>query len=68
MSKKNTLGKTLRSLRKAKKWTQLDLAERANVARSYITHLELDNRTPSMGALRKLAQALGVNTTVLVVD
>lgn len=68
MSKKNTLGKTLRFLRKAKKWTQLDLAKKARVARSYITHIELDNRMPSIGVLKKLARALDVNLTVLVVD
>jgi len=67
-NRKNTLGKTLRSLREAKEWTQLDLAERANITRSYVTHLELGNRTPSIGTLKQLAWALKIHWTALIGD
>ena len=65
---KNSLGKTLRSLRQAKRWTQLDLAEKADITRSYVTHLELDNRNPSVYTLKKLASALRIPWTALVGD
>ena len=67
-NRKNTLGQTLRSLRKSKQWTQLDLAGRAGIARSYVTHLELDNRNPTIDTLKKLANAFRIHWTALAVD
>ncbi|MHC4864651.1 MAG: helix-turn-helix domain-containing protein [Planctomycetota bacterium] len=67
-NKKNTLGETLYAFRTARQWTQLDLAKRAGVTRSYVTHLELDNRNPSICTLKKLALAFRIPWTALVVD
>jgi transcriptional regulator with XRE-family HTH domain len=56
-----TLGEVVRELREAKNFTQAQLAERANVAVSYVLVLEAGRagRTTS-SILVRLAKALGV--------
>lgn len=56
-----TLGEVVRELREAKGLTQAQLAERAQVALSYVTVLEAGNqRNPSRLIVQRLARALGV--------
>jgi transcriptional regulator with XRE-family HTH domain len=60
------LGEIVRELRERQRLTQAQLAERAQLALSYITLLESGqqaNLTPS--ALSRLARALGVTTRYL---
>jgi transcriptional regulator with XRE-family HTH domain len=54
------VGKRVRSLRKAKKWTQPDLAERAGVHFTYIAQVERLGINASVKTLYRLAAALEV--------
>jgi len=57
----------VKRLRRAKGWTQADLAQKAKVSRAYITMLESGVRkTPSVPMLRRLAKALGVPVAELL--
>ncbi|TKC90143.1 helix-turn-helix transcriptional regulator [Trinickia terrae] len=56
-------GKALRSLRKARKATQRDLAVRARLDRSYISSLELGEASPTLDTLLALSRALGISLT-----
>ncbi len=56
-----TLGEIVRELREAKGLTQAQLAEKAQVALSYVTVLEAGHqRNPSRQILYRLARALDV--------
>lgn len=61
-----TLGLRIRTLRKALKMTQQQLANAAEVSRIYIQALESNRRSPSMKLLRRLAEKLGVETSDLL--
>lgn len=65
--KKRTLGSTLRHYRDASGLTQLELANETGLDRSYIGHIELGNRFPTVETLKKLASALGIHWTMLAV-
>jgi transcriptional regulator with XRE-family HTH domain len=49
-----------------RKWSQSQLAERANMPPSSIAHFETGNRKPSFDTLRRLANALDVTTDYLL--
>jgi transcriptional regulator with XRE-family HTH domain len=56
-----TLGEIVRELREAKGLTQGQLAEKAQVALSYVTLLEAGHQgNPSRQILHRIARALGV--------
>ncbi len=60
MAKKGDLGERLRSLRKARGWTQEELAAASGLTRSHISRLEGgDIQLPSRDRLLRLATALG---------
>ena len=61
-----TLGLRIRTLRKALKMTQQQLADETDVSRIYIQALESNRRSPSMKLLRRLADKLGVETSSLL--
>ena len=55
----------IKELRKARKWTQAELAERIGVSRVHLANLESadaasHHRTPSLATLEKLAKAFKV--------
>ena len=54
------LGARVAGIRRLKKWTQLQLAERAELPRSYVADIEGARRNPSLRTLLRLASALGV--------
>jgi len=58
----------IRTLRKARKMTQAELARKAELSLGYIAHLETETgpRDPKVSSLRKLAKALGVPVTELL--
>jgi len=57
----------LKTIRKAKGLSQVDLAAKAKVGRTYIVKLESgDKVNPSLAILQKLAKALGVPVTKLL--
>ena len=60
------LGLRIRTLRKAHKMTQQELADLTDVSRIYIQALESNRRSPSMKLLRRLAEKLGVETADLL--
>lgn len=61
-----TFGLRLRSLRKAHRLTQQQLAEMTDVSRIYIQALESNRRSPSMKLLHRLADALSVDAADLL--
>ena len=61
-----TLGLRIRTLRKARKMTQQQLADVTQVSRIYIQALESNRRSPSMKLLHRLSEQLGVETCDLL--
>ena len=55
----NHLGARLRRLREEKKWSLSDLAEKADVSRSYIAQIEAGESEPTQAKIIQLANALG---------
>ncbi len=61
------LSRVIRTLREAKGLTQVDLARRAKIERTYLTKLETgDKDNPSLAILKRIAKALGVPVTTLL--
>jgi transcriptional regulator with XRE-family HTH domain len=57
----------LKALREDKGLSQVELANKAKVERTYIVKLESrDKKNPSLDILKKLAKALGVPVTELL--
>ncbi len=56
----------LRRLRKAQGYSQETLARKARVGRLTILRAEAGTHTPTLGTLRKLARALGVELSDLL--
>ena len=61
-------GKIIRLLRGAKGWSQKDLSDRVNVARTYLAQVESGKRTPGLVLLRDAARELDVPVALLLVD
>jgi transcriptional regulator with XRE-family HTH domain len=55
------LGKRIRRLRKAKKWTQEKLGERAELNYKFLGEIERGKQNPSIVTLIKLADALEIS-------
>jgi transcriptional regulator with XRE-family HTH domain len=60
------LGSELRKARQRAGLTQEELAFRADVSRNYVSMLELDQKSPTVQTLMKLADALGVKASQLL--
>ena len=54
------LAMRIKALRKERKWTQSDLAERAKVSAGYIARLETRRHDPKLSTLVKIAGAFKV--------
>jgi len=63
---RTTLVKRLRHLRAERGLSQVALAERAGIARSYLARLELGQQDPTLGTVEKLAKALRVRVSRLI--
>ena len=61
-----TFGKRIADLRKERKMTQEELAERSGFSQQYISGLERGNRNPTIVSIYELGQALGVSHEQLV--
>ena len=59
-------GNHLRELRVERGLTQSELAFRGNFDRNYIGMVERGERNPSLKSLNRIAQALGVSLSVLL--
>lgn len=68
MEPDQALGQALRSLRTRRKWSQTELALRADVARGYISLIELGKNSPSVRLMFKLCDALDVAPSEFMKD
>ncbi len=59
-------GSKVKKLRKAKGWSQEDLAKRAGLHRTYIGSIERSERNVSLINIERIAKALGVSVETLV--
>lgn len=60
------VGARVRHCREKRQWTQEDLAERAELDRSYIAGIEAGLRNPSIKAVAKIARGLGLTVSALL--
>ena len=63
-----SLGNRIKTLRKAQHLTQQKLADKVEVSRIYVQALESNRRLPSMKLLQRLAPALEVEVSDLLMD
>jgi len=61
------LGENVRHYRKSRGMTQEQLAIAAGMERSYVSDLERGTRNPSVAALGRLANALSVDPSTLLI-
>lgn len=59
-------GKRVRGLRKEAKLTQERLAEKLNISRIHLAHIEIGSKAPSIDLMIVLAQFFGVTLDYLV--
>ncbi len=59
------LGQRIRELRKARGWSQEDLADRTHLDRTYIVSVEQGHRNVSLSTIGKLANGLQVKIAEL---
>jgi transcriptional regulator with XRE-family HTH domain len=60
------VGARVRHCREKRQWTQEDLAERAELDRSYIAGIEAGLRNPSIKAVARIARGLGLTLSALL--
>lgn len=60
------IGHALKITRSAKKLSLEELAERADLSQSYLSMIESGKREPTLSSIRKIAEALGVPTPILL--
>jgi transcriptional regulator with XRE-family HTH domain len=60
------IASTVRKVRTTRGWSQLALAERADLSLNYVSMIERAERLPSVEVLVDLARALGVELAALV--
>lgn len=60
MDVRRLLGRNVQRLRLARGWSQEELADEAEVHRTYVSGVERGVRNPTIVILAKLAKALGV--------
>lgn len=61
-----SIGENIKRFRKQKKLTQSQLAELANMSRSYVADIERDRYNPSVDTLKAIAKALEIGTNLLL--
>ena len=61
-----SVGARVRYCREKRQWTQEDLAERAELDRSYIAGIEAGLRNPSIKAVAKIARGLDLTLSELL--
>ncbi|WP_182103750.1 helix-turn-helix domain-containing protein [Niallia taxi] len=63
-----SIGDKIKLHRKNAKLTQVQLAEKANMSRSYLADLERNRYNPSLDTLTAIADALNINLSNLIDD
>ncbi|MFB0840992.1 helix-turn-helix domain-containing protein [Paenibacillus oleatilyticus] len=61
-----SIGKNIKIYRKKSKLTQVELAERAKMSRSYLADIEADRYNPSVDTLKTVADALEIPIHILL--
>ncbi|RYF48029.1 MAG: XRE family transcriptional regulator [Comamonadaceae bacterium] len=61
-----SFGSAVRSLRESRAWSQEQLAEHADLNRSYVGEIERGRAIASLVTIDKLSQALGVSSAALL--
>lgn len=62
------IGQKIKSFRKEHKLTQVELAKKSNISRSYLADIENDRYNASLDTLKSIATALNVNISELIED
>lgn len=62
------LARNIKAARRLLGWSQEELADRAEIDRTYISGVERQVRNPTITVVAKLAKALGTNTADLLTD
>ncbi len=68
MEPDQAFGQALRSLRTKRKWTQTDLALRADVDRNDVSLIELGRNSPSVRLMFRLCDALDITPSDMLKD
>ena len=68
MEPDQAFGQALRSLRTKRKWSQTDLALRADVDRNYVSLIELGRNSPSVRLMFRLCDALDITPSDMLKD
>jgi transcriptional regulator with XRE-family HTH domain len=63
----NQFGRIVKQVREQRGWSQEVLADRANLNRSYVGEVERGSAMPSLATVAKLAQALEISVSGLLV-
>ncbi|MGM0863410.1 MAG: helix-turn-helix domain-containing protein [Bacillota bacterium] len=61
-----SLGKNIKFFRKKAGMTQIKLAERSNISRSYLADIENERYNASLDVLKRISKALNVETSLLI--
>jgi len=62
------IGEKIRSIRKRKNLTIVELSEKINVTSGYISQIERDLISPSLAVLKRMSEALGIPLSVLFLN
>jgi len=60
------LGENLKKIRTEKDITQVEIAKKLNVNRSFVSNIENGKTNPTLSTITNLAKALGVSTNELL--
>jgi transcriptional regulator with XRE-family HTH domain len=66
MSQKNNLGNRILELRKAKGWSQTELADRVDISYAQIGRYETKGAQPPAEVIKKIAEALDTSVDYLI--
>lgn len=61
-----TIGENVKAIRKERKLTQKQLAERMNISRSYLSDIENNRKNPSSKTLQSISEKLNVSMAYLI--
>lgn len=64
--RKNHVGTNIRMLRQQRRWTQEELAYHAQIDTSYLGQIERMQRSPTIGIIERIADALEVDCHMLL--
>ena len=59
-------GQKIKKIRKEKKWTQADLAEKLNIHLTHVSRLETSRYAPSLELLKRISNLFGVTVDYLL--